>query len=126
MNKTERRGNTQKLLDRVRRIQNGTANIGWGVSDYSPLMNLGANSKTDSQHIIVVGHNFYRKVHTMFLESFTDGKYSLSVLTNRHTIGEYLVDRVGEEELIEALCKSLKVWFPEVRGGAKSNEQTST
>lgn len=117
MTKTKRKQRVVNLLDRIRKIQNGTKNIGWGIAEYSPLMNLYENNKTDSQYVIVVGHNVYRKNFTMFLEVFVDGKSSLSVMKNG-SIGDYIVDKVNEDDLIKSLCQTLKSWFPEiVRGG---------
>lgn len=114
MSKEERLEKNQQLIYRIRRIQNGTKNIGWGVSEYCPLMNLQKTSKTDSQYVIVVGHNVHRKIHTLFLECFSDETFSLSVMTKHNTVGEYLADCVSEEGIIVALCEALKTWFPEI------------
>lgn len=120
MTKTERKQRVVNLLDRIRKIQNGTKNIGWGIAEYSPIMDLGENERTDSQYVIVVGHNVYRKNFTMFLEVFVDGKFSLSFLKNGR-IGDYIVDKVNEDDLIKSLCQALKSWFPEiVRGGLEN------
>ncbi len=120
MTKTERKQRVVNLLDRIRKIQNGTKNIGWGIAEYSPIMDLAENERTDSQYVIVVGHNIYRKIYTMFLEVFVDGKCSLSVIKYNHT-GDYIVDKVNEDDLIKSLCQTLKSWFPEiVRGGLEN------
>ena len=44
MTKIERKQRTACLLDRIRKIQNGTKNIGWGISEYSPIMDLAENN----------------------------------------------------------------------------------
>ena len=120
MTKTERKQRVVNLLDRIRKIQNGTKNIGWGIAEYSPIMDLAENERTDSQYVIVVGHNIYRKIYTMFLEEFVDRKCSLSVIKYNHT-GDYIVDKVNEDDLIKSLCQTLKSWFPEiVRGGLEN------
>lgn len=117
MTKEERAEKTQNVLSRIKKIQNTTKNIGWGTANYFPLMDLKETKNTDSQWVIVVGHNVYRKIHTMFLEVFKNGKYSLSVMTNRNTVGEFLAESVDEEELIQVVCRVLRTWYPEKRKG---------
>lgn len=106
--------NAEKVIERIRKIQNKTKNLGWGVAEYSPFMDLKVKRQTESQWVIVVGHNVYRKVHTLFLEVFKNGSYSLSETTSSRKVGDYLCDRVSADTLVNALCRSLKAWYPEL------------
>lgn len=103
-----------KIIKRVQNIQNKTKNLGWGIAKYSPLMNLGSVENTESQFIITVGHNVHRKIKTLFLEVYKTKKYSLSIITNQHKVGDYLCLNVNEDEVIKCLIKALKAWFPEI------------
>lgn len=105
----------EKIIERIRKIQNGTQNLGWGVTEYSPKMDLKALERTESQWVIVVGHNVHRKIRTLFLEVFIDGTYSLSVVDGTAK-GRYLCDKLNDEGLISCLIHCLKDWYPEVRG----------
>lgn len=116
--------NAEKVLDRLKNIQNSSKNLGWGVSEYFPLMKIPEeyeNSEVDSQWVIVVGHNVYRKMHTMFLTAFSDGTYILSCGLDKGYDRELFSDMLSVEKIddddtlvLTVLCL-LKEWFPEVR-----------
>lgn len=113
--------NAEKVLDRLKNIQNSSKNLGWGVSEYSPLMKIPeeyGNSEVESQWVIVVGHNVYRKMHTMFLTAFSDGTYILSCDLDKGYDCELfsdILEKIDDDTLVLTVLCLLKEWFPEVR-----------
>lgn len=113
--------NAEKVLDRLKNIQNSSKNLGWGVSEYSPLMKIPeeyGNSEVESQWVIVVGHNVYKKMHTMFLTAFSDGTYILSCGLDKGYDRELfsdMLEKVDDDTLVLTVLRLLKEWFPEVR-----------
>ena len=109
--------NAEKVLDRLKNIQNSSKNLGWGVSEYFPLMKIPEeyeNSEVESQWVIVVGHNVYKKMHAMFLTAFSDG---LDKGYDRELFSDMLsVEKIDDDDtlVLTVLCL-LKEWFPEVR-----------
>lgn len=103
-----------KVLERIQKIQNSSRNIGWGVSNFTPMLRSDRLPQIHEQWVIVVGHNIYHHVKTMILEVLSDGKYNLSLADNFDS-GKFIAENVDEDGLISALCGSLKNWFPEIR-----------
>lgn len=102
------------LLERLSSIHNSTNNIGWGFSEYSPLMRTSCGKDTKCQFVIVVGHNFYKEVHTMFLEELHSGVYVLSVIED-NKIGAIVAMDSSEDVIVQKVIQKLKEWFPEKR-----------
>lgn len=113
--------NAEKVLDRLKNIQNSSKNLGWGVSEYFPLMKIPEeyeNSEVESQWVIVVGHDVYKKMHAMFLTAFSDGTYILSCDLDKGYGRELFSDmpeKIDDDTLVLTVLCLLKEWFPEVR-----------
>lgn len=104
----------KELIGRLKRIRNSTDNIGWGACEYSPFMRTDRFSDTESQYVLVVGHNVYKKIYTMFLEKFKDGVYRVSL------IHDYIPDEIiavgsDSDAIVQKVIEKLKEWFPEIR-----------
>lgn len=102
------------LLERLSSIHNSTNNIGWGFSEYSPIMKTDKYDSTRSQYVIVVGHNVYKKVYTMFLEELDSGVYRLSVIEGDKLCAIIAVDS-SKDAIVQKVIQKLKEWFPEKR-----------
>lgn len=104
----------KELVGRLKKIHNSTDNIGWGACEYSPFMNTDRISDTESQCVIVVGHNVYRKTYTMFLEKFKDGVYRVSLMQDCRP-DEIIAMHSDRDAIVGKVIEKLKDWFPEIR-----------
>ena len=104
----------KELIGRLKRIRNSTDNIGWGACEYSPFMRTDRFTDTESQYVLVVGHNVYRKIYTMFLEKFKDGVYRVSLIQDCRP-DEIIVADSDSSVIVQKVIEKLKEWFPEIR-----------
>lgn len=104
----------KELIGRLKRIRNSTDNIGWGACEYSPFMRTDRFTDTESQYVLVVGHNVYRKTYTMFLEKFKDGVYRVSLIQDCRP-DEIIVVDSDSSVIVQKVIGKLKEWFPEIR-----------
>ena len=104
----------KELIGRLKRIRNSTDNIGWGACEYSPFMRTDRFTDTESQYVLVVGHNVYRKTYTMFLEKFKDGVYRVSLIQDCRP-DEIIVVDSDSSVIVQKVIEKLKEWFPEIR-----------
>lgn len=104
----------KELIGRLKRIRNSTDNIGWGACEYSPFMGTDRFTDTESQYVLVVGHNVYRKTYTMFLEKFKDGVYRVSLMQDCRP-DEIIVVDSDSSVIVQKVIEKLKEWFPEIR-----------
>lgn len=104
----------KELIGRLKRIRNSTDNIGWGACEYSPFMRTDRFTDTESQYVLVVGHNVYRKIYTMFLEKFKDGVYRVSLMQDCRP-DEIIVADSDSSVIAQKVIEKLKEWFPEIR-----------
>lgn len=104
----------KELIGRLKRIRNSTDNIGWGACEYSPFMRTDRFTDTESQYVLVVGHNVYRKIYTMFLEKFKDGVYRVSLIQDCRP-DEIIVVDSDSSVIVQKVIEKLKEWFPEIR-----------
>lgn len=104
----------KELIGRLKRIRNSTDNIGWGACEYSPFMRTDRFTDTESQYVLVVGHNVYRKTYTMFLEKFKDGVYRVSLMQDCRP-DEIIVVDSDSSVIVQKVIEKLKEWFPEIR-----------
>ena len=104
----------KELIGRLKRIRNSTDNIGWGACEYSPFMRTDRFTDTESQYVLVVGHNGYRKIYTMFLEKFKDGVYRVSLMQDCRP-DEIIVVDSDSSVIVQRVIEKLKEWFPEIR-----------
>lgn len=104
----------KELIGRLKRIRNSTDNIGWGACEYSPFMRTDRFTDTESQYVLVVGHNVYRKTYTMFLEKFKDGVYRVSLMQDCRPDEIIAVDS-DSDAIVQKVIEKLKEWFPEIR-----------
>ena len=104
----------KELIGRLKRIRNSTDNIGWGACEYSPFMRTDRFTDTESQYVLVVGHNVYRKIYTMFLEKFKDGVYRVSLMQDCRP-DEIIVVDSDSSVIVQRVIEKLKEWFPEIR-----------
>lgn len=104
----------KELIGRLKRIRNSTDNIGWGACEYSPFMRTDRFTDTESQYVLVVGHNVYRKTYTMFLEKFKDGVYRVSLMQDCRPDEIIVVDN-DSSVIVQKVIEKLKEWFPEIR-----------
>lgn len=104
----------KELIGRLKRIRNSTDNIGWGACEYSPFMRTDRFTDTESQYVLVVGHNVYRKTYTMFLEKFKDGVYRVSLMQDCRP-DEIIVVDSDSSVIVQKVIGKLKEWFPEIR-----------
>lgn len=104
----------KELIGRLKRIRNSTDNIGWGACEYSPFMRTDRFTDTESQYVLVVGHNVYRKIYTMFLEKFKDGVYRVSLMQDCRP-DEIIVVDSDSSVIVQKVIGKLKEWFPEIR-----------
>ena len=104
----------EELLTRLKKIHNSTNNIGWGSCDYSPLMKTDRED-TECQSVVVVGHNVYKMIYTLFIEKFSDGVFRVRVMTDGNKFDEIIAvsDDVGD--IVNKVIEKLKKWFPEIR-----------
>lgn len=103
----------KELVERLKKIHNTTDNIGWGVCEYRPHMKIDTED-IDSQYVIVVGHNVYRKTYTLFLEKLNDGVFRL-FLINHSKIDKTITLTNDRGTVVCEVIKQLKQWFPEIR-----------
>lgn len=104
----------KELIGRLKRIRNSTDNIGWGACEYSPFMRTDRFTDTESQYVLVVGHNVYRKIYTLFLEKFKDGVYRVSLMQDCRP-DEIIVVDSDSSVIVQRVIEKLKEWFPEIR-----------
>ena len=104
----------KELIGRLKRIRNSTDNIGWGACEYSPFMRTDRFTDTESQYVLVVGHNVYRKIYTLFLEKFKDGVYRVSLMQDCRP-DEIIVVDSDSSVIVQKVIGKLKEWFPEIR-----------
>lgn len=104
----------KELIGRLKRIRNSTDNIGWGACEYSPFMRTDRFTDTESQYVLVVGHNIYRKTYTMFLEKFKDGVYRVSLMQDCRP-DEIIAADNDSSVIVQKVIEKLKEWFPEIR-----------
>lgn len=103
----------EELIGRLMNIHNSTNNIGWGVSEYSPLMRTGDQS-AERQCVLVVGHNVYKKIYTMFVEMRSNASYCVYLVKDNKP-DEVIVLTDSQDEVIKKIIAKLKEWFPEKR-----------
>lgn len=105
----------EELIRRLTRIHNSTNNVGWGVSEYSPIMDTDHRKcKVVSQSVLVVGHNVYRKTYTMFVEEFEDGMYRVFLVRDNKPDMVIALDS-NRDVIVTNIIGKLKEWFPEIR-----------
>lgn len=105
------------FLKRVEHIQNGTKNVGWGYCELTPKLEKKPTSKLDpvEQYVLVCGHNYHRKIKTLLVEFYEDGRIGLFSDVNARDEFDLLLFIGDEEEAIKKVINLLKIWFPEVR-----------
>lgn len=105
----------KELISRIKSIHNSTNNIGWGSCEYSPMMQTGMLDSTESQCVVVVGHNVHRSIYTLFIEKFTNGVFRVSTLTKDSQVDEVISIDNDRSVIINEIIVRLKQWFPEIR-----------
>lgn len=103
----------EELIGRLMNIHNSTNNIGWGVSEFSPLMKSGDLS-AERQCVLVVGHNVYKKIYTMLVEVRSNASYCVYLVKDNKP-DEVIVLTDSQDEVIKKIIAKLKEWFPEKR-----------
>lgn len=108
---------TPNFLKRVERIQNKTKNVGWGYCELTQTLDKRQASKLDpvEQYVLVCGHNYHRKIKTLLVEFYSDGRIGLFSEANARDEFDFLLFIGDEEEAIKKVIHLLKIWFPEVR-----------
>lgn len=100
------------LCERLRKIQNTSQNLGWGINNYYPPMKTDLVEETQIQFMICVGHNVYREMHFLFLESLIDGRHRLSIIDGYKP--DCIIAFGSEDDCVNAVCEKLREWFPSV------------
>lgn len=105
----------QRLIERIRKIQNGTRNLGWGADMFKPIVVIDSD-EVESQAIVTLGHNVYKTIKVLFLEKYNNGFYRVYEVVDKDLRESEVILTFGEEDdVIKTLITKLKEWFPEVR-----------
>lgn len=103
----------EELLTRLKKIHNTTNNLGWGSCDYSPLMKT-EREDTECQSVVVVGHNVYKTIYTLFIEKFNDGVFRVRVMTEGNKLDEIIAVSDDTGVVVSKVIEKLKKWFPKI------------